>query len=569
MRTLSISLSLLLAAQTHLPAQEGEGREAVRWQARSMTMTRYGIVAASQTLAAAAGAKILEAGGNAIDAAIATNAMLGLVEPTGNGVGGDLFAIVYEAKTGKLHGLNSSGWAPSGLTPEFLAAKGIGKMPQQGIYSVTVPGAVAGWEALHKKFGKLPWKALFAPAVHYAKEGYPVTELIANRWAIEVSKFKSPEAASTYLIDGKPPVAGQIFSNRKLAATLSRIAEKGRAGFYQGPVAEALLAASREAGGTFTAADLAEFQPEWVEPITTKYRGWDVYELPPNGHGLAALSMLNIMERFPMAEYGHNTARGLHTMIEAKKLAYADMLRYTGDPRFSQVPVAAMIAKPLGEKHAAEIDPAKAVCRVTPPDLVSMSRLPGADTIYMTAIDREGNMVSLIQSNYAGFGSGVVPAGTGYMLQNRGGLFTLEPNQPNTLAPRPLHTIIPGFFSHPDGRKISFGIMGGWNQAQAHAQFISNVVDHGMNIQAAMEAARFTKSSFDGCDVQMETRVPAEVRAALTAMGHVIRETVPYSQAMGGGQAVMVDSKSVHLGASDARKDGGAVPQSPAFATIQ
>lgn len=532
-----------------------------------MTITKYGMVAASQTLAAAAGAKVLEAGGNAIDAAIATNAMLGVVEPTGNGVGGDLFAIVFEAKTGKLYGLNSSGWAPSGLSREFLAAKGITKMPQSGIYSVTVPGAVAGWDALHKKFGKLAWKSLFAPAMHYAKEGYPVTELISNRWALETSKFKSPEAASVYLVNGKAPVAGTWFKNEKLAATLGRIAEQGRDGFYKGQTAQALLNASKELGGTFTASDLTDFQPEWVEPITTKYRGWDVYELPPNGHGIAALSMLNILEKFPIAEYGHNTTKSLHTLIEAKKLAYADMLRYTGDPRFAKVPVAAMLEKSLGEKHAAEINPAQATCRVTPAELVSMSRLPGADTIYMTAVDAEGNMVSLIQSNYAGFGSSVVPVGTGYMLQNRGGLFTLEPGQPNTIAPRkrPLHTIIPGFFSHPDGRKVSFGIMGGWNQAQAHAQFISNVIDHGMNVQAAMEAARFTKSSFDGCDVQIESRVAPEVRQELEKMGHVLQLTVPYSQAMGGGQAIMIDARGVKFGGSDARKDGGAIPQSPVF----
>lgn len=552
-----------------VPAQDGEGagsKEIIREQARSVVATKFGIVATSQTLASAAGAKVLEAGGSAVDAAIAANATLGLVEPTGNGMGGDLFAIVYEAKTGKLYGLNASGWAPSGLTVDLLEAKGLKRMPSSGIYSVTVPGAVAGWAKLHGKFGRLPWKNLFAPAIYYAENGFPITELISNRWHVELSRLKHPRAQALWLPDGKPPIAGQWFRNPALAASLKKVADNGRDGLYKGPIAAAILAESKEQSGTFTAADLAEFDAEWVEPISTSYRGWTVTELPPNGHGIAALSMLNIMEKFPIGEWGHNSAKSLHAMIEAKKIGYADMLKYTGDPRFSQAPVASMISKDLGAQHAAEIDMAKARCHVTPAELISLSRMPGADTIYMSAVDRDGNIVSLIQSNYAGFGSGVVPEGVGFMLQNRGGLFTLERNQPNTLQPRkrPLHTIIPGFMAK-DGTKIGFGIMGGWNQAQAHAQFVSNIVDHGLNIQAAMEAARFTKGSFDGCDVTIESRVSPAVIEELKKMGHLVRVIAPYSQGVGGGQAVMVNGNGIKFGASDARKDGAAVPESPGF----
>lgn len=550
-----------LAQETTPPA-----KEPVRNHARSMVISRHGIVAASQTLASAAGVKVLENGGNAVDAAIAVNATLGLMEPSGNGVGGDLFAIVYEARTRRLYGLNSSGWSPSGLTPEFLQNKGITAMPNLGIYSVTVPGAVAGWEAMHKKFGRSPWEQLFQPAIHYAREGFPVTEWIAGSWKSSVPKFKSPEAARIYLPNGHPLQVGEIFRNPDLAKTLELIAQKGADGFYKGPVAKAIVDVSKAEGGTITMSDLDDFKPEWVEPISTTYRGWTVYELPPNGQGIAALSMLNIMERFPLSEYGPNSAKALHTMVEAKKMAYADMLRYVGDPHFSKVPVERMLSRELAETHAREITEGKANCKVTPADLLSLSRLPGADTIYLTVIDRDGNMVSLIQSNYLGFGSGVVPLNVGFMLQNRGGLFTLEPNQPNTLAPRkrPLHTIIPAFMTKGETR-VAFGIMGGWNQSQAHAQFVANVVDFGMNIQEALEAPRFTKGSFDGCDVEMESRIPEPVRDELGRWGHVITVKAPYSGVVGGGQAVQSNGGRVHFGASDPRKDGAAIPESPQF----
>src|SRR5260370_4598838 len=375
---------LMIISATSLLAQEGDGvgKEVDRQQSRSMVMYKCGIVATSQTLASAVGVKVLEAGGNAIDAAVAANATRGLVEPTGNGMGGDLFAIVYEAKTGKYYGLNSSGWSASGMTVEFLKSKGITKMPMQGIYSATVGGAVAGWDALHKKFGKLAWQQLFEPAIRYAEDGYAVTELISQRWHLEEAKLKSPEAARIWLPGGKAPVAGQWFRNPTLAKSLRMVSKEGRDGLYRGPIAESIVAVSKSLGGTFSLADLADFQPEWVEPISTEDRGWKVMDLPPNGMGIAALGMLNIMERFPLASYGHNSAQALHVMIEAKKLAYADMLRYTGDMRFAKVPGSEMTSKNLGVKHAGEINPERASCKVTPAELISMSKMPGADTIY-------------------------------------------------------------------------------------------------------------------------------------------------------------------------------------------
>ncbi len=538
-----------------------------RQQARSMVITQFGIVATSQTLASEAGAQVLEAGGNAVDAAIAANAVLGLVEPGSNGMGGDLFAIVYEARTGKLYGLNSSGWSPTGLTVDFIKSKGQKSMPQLGIYSVTVPGAVAGWEALRGKFGTMNFSKLLAPATYYALHGFPVTEIIAASWGSEKTvEFlgKHPNSRATYLPNGRAPRVGEVFKNPDLAESFRLIAEKGRDGFYKGSIAEAILAISKEAGGTFTPADLAEFEPEWVEPIATIYRGWKIYELPPNGQGIAALSMLNIMEQFPLGEYGHNSVRALHVMIEAKKLAYADMFRYVGDPRFSKVPVQEMLSKALGAERAKLIQPDKASCQVLPSELKQMSKLQGGDTIYMSAIDKAGNIVSLIQSNYAGFGSGLVPPKTGFMLQNRGALFSLERGHPNELKPRkrPLHTIIPAFMEK-GGVRIGFGIMGGWNQAQAHAQFVANIVDFGMNLQSALESPRFTKLTFEGCDVLLESRIPEAVRNELSSLGHEVHLGSPFAGAVGGGQAVMRDTQGVNYAGSDPRKDGAAVPEGP------
>jgi gamma-glutamyltranspeptidase/glutathione hydrolase len=533
---------------------------------RSIVATTMGIVAASQPLAARAGAQILERGGNAIDAAIAANAAIGLMEPTGNGIGGDLFILYYEAKTGTVHGLNASGWAPTGLTPALLAAKGLTTMPQRGIYSVTVPGVVAGWDAMHSRFGTKPFAETLAPAIYYAEQGFPVSEVTAAGWARSARLHaEHPNSRKTYLINGeRAPRAGEVFKNPDLAGSLRRIADQGRDGYYRGPTAEAILAISKEQGGTVTAADLSEYQPEWVTPVKTTYRGWEVYEIGPNTQGVAALMMLNLMERYPLGQYGWQSPDAMHVMIEAKKLAYADMLRHVGDPRFSRVPVDALLSKPRATSRAAAINPGKAACAVTPDRLDGVTNAQGHDTIYMSVIDKDGNIVSLIQSNYSGFGSGLVPPGTGFMLQNRGGLFSLEPGQPNTLAPRkrPLHTIIPAFMQK-DEVKIGFGIMGGWNQGQAHAQFVSNIVDHGLTLQQALEAGRFTKGTFEGCDVDVETLVPEATRRALTARGHVIRAVEPRTGTFGFGQAVMSGAGGVHFGASEPRHDGAAIPQAP------
>jgi len=358
---------------------------------------------------------------------------------------------------------------------------------------------------------------------------------------------------------------GDVFRNPDLAVSLERIAARGRDGFYRGPTATAILELSRRAGGVMEPADLTEFQPEWAEPISTTYRGWKVYELPPSGQGIAALMMLQMMEQFPLAEYGHNSARALHVMIEAKKLAYADLLRYVADPRFSEVPATGMLSRDHAKTRAQEIDPARAKATVAPSAAADLKAKRAGDTVYLTAIDKDGNIVSLIQSVYSGFGAKLVAPGTGFALQNRGALFSLDPGHPNVLAPRkrPVHTIIPAFMEKGDV-KIGFGIMGGWNQAQAHAQFVSNVVDFGMNIQAALESPRFTKISFEGQDVEIEPRVPEATRAELVRLGHQIQVLdEPFSPSVGGGQAVMSDGKGVHYGASDPRKDGAAGPQAP------
>jgi gamma-glutamyltranspeptidase/glutathione hydrolase len=560
MSVMSLIFTLTAFAQDDNTTTPG-GRD----QARSMVMTKFGIVSTSQTLASQAGAKVLEAGGNAIDAAIAANATLGVVEPAMNGMGGDLFAIIYEAKTGKLYGLNSSGWTPAALTLDVLKQRGITEAAKLGVHRVTVPGAVAGWQALHDKFGTMNFDKVLAPAIYYAENGYPVTELIGGDWAGSTRRLiTQPGFKDTYMPGGKAPEVGEIFRNPALAESLKTVvAAKGRDGFYKGALAQKVVSFLKEQGNVMTLADLAEFQPEWVEPISTTYRGWKVYEIPPNTQGIAALEMLNIMEKFPIAEYGHNTAKSLHVMIEAKKLAYSDMLKYVGDPRSSKVPADWLKSKGLGEDRAKLINAGQANCAPIPAEL-SDRTTQGNDTIYMSAIDKDGNIVSLIQSNYSGFGTGMVAPGTGFALHNRGGLFSLLPNEPNTIGPRkrPLHTIIPAFMEK-DQTRIGFGIMGGWNQAQAHAQFVANVVDHGMNIQGALEAARFTKGTFSGCDVQIESRVSAKVRDELTAMGHKITLRGAYSGSMGRGQAVERIATGVNFAGSDPRADGEAVPEGP------
>jgi gamma-glutamyltranspeptidase/glutathione hydrolase len=538
---------------------------------RSKIATKFGIVAASQPLAARAGVQVLERGGNAIDAAIAANAVMAVVEPHMNGIGGDLFTVIDIAKTGGvaktsgLYGLNSSGWTPKRLTPALLKSRGISQMPESGIHTVTVPGAVAGWDALRARFGRLPLSEILAPAIFYAENGFPLSDIVAATWAGLAEKLAGePNAARTYLPNGRPPRAGEVFKNAGLAKSLRLIAREGAAAFYDGPIAKAILELSGEHGGTMTAADLREFEPEWVDPVSTTYRGWTVYELPPNTQGIAALLMLDLMQQFPLADYGFHSAKALHVMIEAKKLAYADMLQYVGDPRFAKTPVRAIFNKARTRERARLVNPARAASSVEPSVLDGLTRAAGGDTIYLAVIDKDGTIVSLIQSIYAGFGSGLVPTGSGFALHNRGALFTLDETHPNTLAPRkrPLHTIIPGFMQKGDVR-IGFGIMGGFNQAQAHAQFVANIADYGCDIQQALEAGRFTKGTFTGRDVCVEALVPKSVRQELAALGHDIEVVPPRTGTFGYGQAVMSDGSGVHFGASEPRHDGAAIPEAP------
>ena len=533
-----------------------------RGQGRSMVISQFGIVAAENPLAAQAGVSILEHGGSAVDAAIAANAVMGVVEPMMDGMGGDLFAIVYDAKSGKYYGLNASGWAPAGETIEHLKSKGLIAMPTVGIDSVTVPGVVDGWQKLLDRFGRKKMSEVLDPAIRVADNGFAVTEWMAPIWNSNVNLLHSTDSASqTFLISDRAPRVGEIFRNPDLAHSLRLVAQGGRDAFYKGEIAQRIVALSQQHGGTFTAADLASYSSQWTDPISTTYRGWTVYELPPNGQGIAALEMLNIMEKFPLSDFGLNSTRAFHVMIEAKKLAYADLVRYIGDPDSSKLPVAGLLSKDYAASRAALIDMNKANCSVsagTPPPV-------GSDTTYLSVVDRDGNMVSLIQSNYLAFGSGLVPQGAGFAMQNRGALFSLDPASPNALAghKRPLHTIIPAFLEN-DKTRIAFGIMGGWNQAQAHAQFVSHVVDFHQNIQAALETARFTKLTFDGCDVQLENRIPGTVRQELEAKGHILQMHNGYSDTFGGGQAVMRDLVSgVNYGASDPRKDGQAIAELP------
>jgi gamma-glutamyltranspeptidase/glutathione hydrolase len=552
-------LIVLIAAGILMAVSVSEAQD--RSQGRSMVISRGGIVAAESPLAAQAGARILERGGNAVDAAIATNAMMGVVEPMMNGIGGDLFAIVYDAKANKLYGLNASGWAPKGLTIEYLQKQGIRSMPQQGVNAITVPGAVDGWQKLADKFGRKKLAEDLAAAIRTARDGFPVPEWTAAYWAMEVDHLRTDDAAAAaYLPGDRAPKMGEVFRNPDLAWSLEQIAQRGREAFYKGEIAAKILESMKRHNGPMTAQDLGEFSSEFVEPISTTYRDWTIYELPPNVQGIAALEMLNIMENFPLGQkdWGFGSTKALHAMIEAKKLAYADLARYIGEPRKQKLPVATLLSKEWAAARAKMIDADKADC-----DAAAGEIALGNDTTYLSVVDRDGNMASLIQSNYESFGSGIVAAGTGFALHDRGGLFSMDRSSPNALAgrKRPLHTIIPGFAQKGDVR-VAFGIMGGWNQSQAHAQFVANLADFKMNIQAALEAPRFTKRTFGGCDVMMENRFAQNVRNELTSKGHKIELKGTYSAPMGGGQVVLRDfTAGVNYGASDPRKDGQAVAE--------
>lgn len=545
-------LSALFIIAGAISAQE-------RSQARSMVITQRGIVATSQTLASQAGAQILARGGSAVDAAIAANAVLAVVEPMMCGMGGDMFAIYWDAKTHKLTGINASGWAAKGQSIEWLKKQGSYGMPTTGIQTVTVPGAVDGWDKMHKRFGKLPWRDLFQPAIYYAKNGFPVTEIIQYDWDGTTGKLSLDEnARRVFLKDGRAPQVGEIFRNPEVAHAFELVAGGGAQAYYRGPIRDAILKTSKRLGGALAAEDFEQFQSEWVQPLAIDYRGWKVYQLPPNGQGAGTLEMLNIMEQFPLPEYAQNSAEAFHFKIEAQKLAFQDARRFIADPRLAKVPTDGLLSKEYAKERANSISSKEANCNTTagkPPH--------GGNTVYLTAIDAEGNIVSWIQSISDLWGSGVAVDGMGFHLHDRGGAFSFDPEHPNALAPhkRPFHTIIPGFMEKDD-LHIGFGIMRGMNQAQAQAQFVSNVVDHRMNIQAALEAPRFTKITLGGCDVRIEGRVPAEARDELTRRGHSLTVGGEYSGYMGGGQAVMRDGRSkVNYGASSPRKDGAAIPE--------
>ncbi|MBI4903765.1 MAG: gamma-glutamyltransferase [Acidobacteria bacterium] len=528
--------------------------QADRSHARSMVISQSGIVATSQVLASQAGAQMLARGGSAVDAAIAANAALGVIEPGMCGIGGDLFVLYREARTGELHGLNASGWAPLGMTRERFESRQLKTMPVQGVDAVTVPGCVDGWHRIHQKFGKLPWRDLFAPAIHFAARGFPIQEMDWGHWGSKRA-LATPEGRQVFQNNGRPYRLGEIARNPDLARALTLIADQGPKAFYRGEIAKALLATSNKLGGVMRADDLAEFASEWVTPIETSYRGWRVVELPPNGQGLAALLMLNLLERFTFAPKQPQVA-DWHRRIEAMKLAYADAAAYIADPKFAKVPVTGLLSKDYAASRARLMQD-RANCNAGPGEPAT------SDTTYLAVVDKEGNVASWIQSVFSLWGSGIVVEGMGFHLQNRGAGFSLDPRHPNALAPRkrPFHTIIPAYMEK-DGRHIGFGIMGGANQPLAHAQFVSNMADYDMNLQAALEAPRFTKSNAQGCNVTIEVRAGAAIIKGLESRGHKLTIRGDHSQSMGRGNAVVHNSHTkVNYGASDSRADGAAIPE--------
>jgi gamma-glutamyltranspeptidase/glutathione hydrolase len=552
----------LLALIIYLPSVDAYDRvTGEHFASRSEVIAQNGMVATSHPLATQVGLDILKQVGNAIDAAIAVNAMLGLVEPTGNGIGGDLFAIVWDAKTKQLYGLNASGRSPMSLSLEHFKLQGLDEIPSHGPLPVSVPGAVDGWFELHGKFGSLPMSDILSPAIDYGKKGFPVTELIAyymQRSVPVLSQF--PGFKETYMPNGKAPVKGQIFTNQNLAATYEKIATGGRDAFYKGDIARIIGAYMKEQGGFLNYEDLAAHTSTWVEPVSSNYKGYDVWELPPNGQGIAALQILNILEQYDVESMGFGSPEYVHTFVEAKKLAFEDRAKYYADPEFNTIPVDWLISKEYAKQRKKLIQPNKAAIRLD-------AGINEGDTIYLTTADKEGNMVSLIQSNYRGMGSGMTPTGLGFILQDRGELFTLKEGHFNTYAPgkRPFHTIIPAFVTRNGKPWLSFGVMGGGAQPQMHAQVIVNMIDFGMNLQEAGDAPRIlhTGSSQptgemmkDGGYISLENGYNAQTRRKLVQKGHVLREI---SGAFGGYQAIMRDPKTgVYYGASESRKDGQA-----------
>jgi len=529
---------------------------------RSEVIAQHGMACTSQPLATQVALDILKAGGNAIDAAIAANAVLGLVEPVSNGIGGDLFAIVWEAKSGQLYGLNASGRSPRSLSLEYFRENGYEKIPSYGPLPVSVPGCVDGWFELHKKFGSLGMDQILKPAITYAKEGFPVTEVIAYYWAGNArSLSRYPNVSEVFMPGGKAPAKGEIFKNLSLANTLELIAQGGREAFYQGEIARIIAAFMKEQGGFLTYEDLASHNSEWVKPVSTNYRGYDVWELPPNGQGIAALQILNILEGYDVASMGFGSSEYIHYFVEAKKLAFEDRAKYYADPDFNDLPVEELISKDYASKRRELIRSGRASRRL------DAGELEQGNTIYMTVADEQGNMVSLIQSNYRGMGSGMCPPGLGFILQDRGELFTLEEGHYNVYEPgkRPFHTIIPAFITKDGSPWMSFGVMGGSMQPQGHAQIVVNMVDFGMNLQEAGDAPRIrhdgssqpTGSKMtDGGVVNLESGIPYKTIRELVRRGHHVKYTVG---GYGGYQAILWDKDNqVYFGASESRKDGQA-----------
>jgi gamma-glutamyltranspeptidase / glutathione hydrolase len=526
-----------------------------------------GMAATSHPLATQIAIDTLKAGGSAVDAAIAANAALGLMEPTGSGIGGDLFAIVWDPKTQKLHGYNGSGRAPAALTIEFVRSKGLDLIPPRGPLPVTVPGAVDGWFALHGKFGRLPMRTVLAPAVSYASNGFPLSPVIADAWALSVRVLSDfPNFRQQFTIDGRAPREGEIWRNPNLARTLERIGSEGRDAFYKGEIPATIERFIQEQGGVLAAADLASHQGEWVEPVSANYRGYDVWEIPPNGQGIAALQILKILEGYDIRSMGFGSADHIHAFVESKKLAFEDRARYYADQTFVKVPVKQLISAEYADQRRALIDMTRAAPSCEP------GRVPaGADTVYLTIADKDGMMVSLIQSNYRGMGSGMVPPGLGFMLHDRGEQFSLDPNHPNALQPgkRPFHTIIPAFITRDGKPWMSFGVMGGPMQPQGHAQIIINLIDFGMTLQQAGDAPRIhhdgstepvgvtLKPMAHGGILNLEPGFPTEALEELKRRGHTIEPAA--TAVYGGYQAIRRDPQSgVYCGASESRKDGHA-----------
>ncbi|MFN5197616.1 MAG: gamma-glutamyltransferase [Planctomyces sp.] len=530
---------------------------------RSEVIARHGMAATSQPLATMTAVDILRRGGSAVDAAIAANAVLCVAEPTGCGIGGDLFAIVWDSGTGRLHGLNGSGRSPMGLTAEEFRQRGLSRIPSFGVLPLSVPGCVDGWFELHGRFGRLPMSEVLAPAIRYAREGIPVSEVIAEGWRSGETVFRDqPGFAETFLVGGRAPRKGDVFTNSALADTLERIVEHGRDEFYRGSTAVRISDFVRQHGGYLSLEDLQQHKSEWVAPVSVNYRGYDVWELPPNGQGIAALQMLNLLSGFDVGKAGFGSADHVHWFVEAKKLAFEDRARLYADPQFAAVPVAELISTDYADRRRVLMNSERAASSYP---VGIPAAVEEGDTIYLTTADSDRNMVSLIQSNYRGFGSGVCPTGLGFSLQDRGEMFDLQPGRMNSYAPgkRPFHTIIPAFVTKDGQPYMSFGVMGGATQPQGHVQILMNVLDFGMNIQEAGDAPRILHSGSseptgeqmtNGGTVALESGFPEGLSERLIERGHALK---PARGEFGGYQGIMYDAvRGVYFGASESRKDG-------------